>query len=272
MSTSVNFKKGKLELKINAELFKDHSFTETTNETTKLKSYELAKLSANVNPKLIRMQVKKYMPNSIDSCLRKWKGEFYLAIIGFREKDVYLKDSNHLSQEFQLPELAVAFKLKNMEQVKNSVLKDSAIIKSKYGYFFWIKDLINEKCYLYFKDDHLLISTKQIPIEKSEINFNTFYLKMDLEKLISSYPAKKLLQRSIINIIQQQAQLKELYLKYKGRSKNIIHIAGEFKLGAQNQHQLVQFLKKIKTVPVKDVISTFTSSSSLIVPSRKKVK
>ena len=270
ISTSINFEKGKLALKIDADLFDNHSFTETNNEITKLKEFELAKLSANVNQQLIESLVNEYMPLSIKSCLNEWSGEFYLSILGFRNKDVLYNDSTNISKEFNIPDIAMAFKLNNIDQLKRSILEDSTIHPIENGCYFWLKNFINEKCYLYFNDDHLLFSSTPLKNEKLSITFNTFHLNVDLERLIENYPPKDFLQKTIVSLIQQKAQFKELNIKYKGRTENTIQLDGDFYLGEEEQHKLLEFLEDIKSVPFKDLLSTFTSSSRLIVPPIKK--
>ena len=84
------------------------------------------------------------------------------------------------------------------------------------------------------------------------------------------YPTKNIIQRTVLNLFQQQVQLKKLNLKYNSRSKNTIHLVGDFFLGNSNQHKLIEFLQQIKSIPIKDVLSTFTSSSRLLVPPIKK--
>ena len=270
MSTSVNFTKGKLTLKIDADLFENHSFTETNNAIKELKEFEIAKLSANVNQQLIKSLVQDYMPSIINNCLNDWNGEFYLSIIGFRNENVLLNDGTNISKEFNIPEIAAAFKLDNVANIKSAIINDSAFIKIENGYSFKLKKFNNEKCFLYFKDDHLLFSTKQIANNKYTVAFNTFHFKIDFKKLIENYPSKSISHRFILNMLQEKVQLNELNLKYNGKTDNTIHLNGNFYFGDKDQHKLVEFLEDIKNIPFKDLLSTLTSSSELIVPPNKK--
>ena len=270
MSTSVNFTKGKLTLKIDADLFENHSFTETNNAIKELKEFEIAKLSANVNQQLIKSLVQDYMPSIINNCLNDWNGEFYLSIIGFRNENVLLNDGTNISKEFNIPEIAAAFKLDNVANIKSAIINDSAFIKIENGYSFKLKKFNNEKCFLYFKDDHLLFSTKQIANNKYTVAFNTFHFKIDFKKLIENYPSKSISHRFILNMLQEKIQLNELNLKYNGKTDNTIHLDGNFYFGDKDQHKLVEFLEDIKNIPFKDLLSTLTSSSELIVPPNKK--
>ena len=270
MSTSINFKKGKLSLNVDADLSKDHSFIETSNQLTELKEIEVAKLSANVNQQLIKSLVSKYMPKKIDRCLNDWGGGFYLSVIGFRDENVFLNDGTNISKEFNLPELAIGFELDNIDQIKASILNDSLFTRTENGCYFLLNNVKNEKCYLYFNNDHLLFSTLELTKQQLDISFNTFHLNIDFRKFFDLYPTKNIIQRTVLNLFQQQVQLKELNLKYNSRSKNTIHLVGDFFLGNPNQHKLIEFLQQIKSIPIKDVLSTFTSSSRLLVPPIKK--
>jgi len=272
MSTSINFKKGKLKLEIDADLYSNNSFTESSNILNDLKEYELAKFTTNINQELIKSVLSKHIPKKVESWLNEWNGEFYLSIIGFRNKDVLSIDTNNISKEINLPELAIGIQIDNINKFKNSIKDDSTFIQTEDGCYFWITDLLNEKCYLYFQNDYLLFSTIQLTKSKRSASFNTFHLNIDFEKLIESYPPKNIVQGALIKLFQQQIGLKEINLKYSGKTENTIHLNGSLIMGDSKKHKLVEFFEQIKAIPIKDVLSSFTSSSKLIVPPIKEVK
>ena len=290
---NINFSKGIISFEIEAELINNNSFPEIKNTISDLNNNELARISTTINSSFIKQSLAPYFPSEVTNLINKCENGICLSVLGFNDQDVFFSDStlfdrevnikellkeltNRLPNEIDvdyipdkdfkllnIPDIVIGFKTKNLIALEQLIKADSTFKSIKNGYSFSIPGLLDKKAdvykeklaFVYLHSDQLIISTKKIDLQYFSCAFNTFYLKINFDKLINEYPAN-IIQRMGFEFLKEDNEIKklsslfihELEIKYTNRSNNKIFLEGHCSIGNDDEYIILELIKPLSNL------------------------
>lgn len=230
---------------------------ETETGEAELGEHELLKTSMSVNPEKFDEYFHNLLPADQTHITDSWTGKLCASIIGFRKKPVYqvittyefdeetfetyaVIDTVELSKRVNLPNFITSIEVEKPNEVLELIKNDSSIIQENGFWKLTVPNLLDEYIYLKVEESNLIVSS--IPY-KFEYNptYKTFAFSMNIQRLITDYPPKDMLQAIVIPSLHK-FEFKSFEMHHDGITDEYLILHGQLKMGEENVHTLLQII------------------------------
>jgi len=253
-TTSLNALKDYIEIETQIDFIDSDFYVESPHQPIKLNKEEIAKISLITKPKYVRNILGNIVPSPQKYLLNHATGGFCSSIIGYKDTPIFTTqvsqridsetfetiqtlDTVEFSPQLNVPEVMTVVQIKNQEELKILLTKDSLAKKTNDYWEIPNPLFVNEVLYLKIEKDLLYIGSNS-NFDAIIPEFTTFGICFHLPKSIDNYPPKNAFQKMGMNMIPA-VSVSTINLNFEKLENNKVYLKGNIKMVNERHHSLI---------------------------------